>query len=157
MTARVPLRKRLRSDDAERTRAIGAALARAAQPGDLVCLWGDLGAGKTELAKGFARGLGVSSTVTSPSFILIAEYEARLPLFHVDLYRLADAADVFHGGLMDDRRTSGVTLLEWPDRLGRALPAVRLDVRISGSGEDRRSIEVEAADPSLERYLEVVP
>ena len=71
------------------TSALGVALARAARAGDVLCLWGDLGAGKTYLAKAIGAGLGVTDTITSPSFILMAEYSGRLPLFHIDLYRLS--------------------------------------------------------------------
>jgi tRNA threonylcarbamoyladenosine biosynthesis protein TsaE len=154
MSGSTSTRRRLLSSEPDQTRALGAALAAAARPGDLVCLWGDLGAGKTQVAKGFAVGLGIEAMVNSPSFILMAEYEGRLPLFHADLYRLSDAEDALDGGLLDDRRALGVTLVEWPDRMGDALPAVRLDIRIEGSGEDVRTIDVEATDPSLERYLE---
>ena len=88
------LRRRLTSPDPDATTALGrVAGARSPGPGDLLCLWGDLGAGKTHLAKAFGAGLGVRETVTSPSFVLMAEYEGRLPMFHVDLYRLADAAE----------------------------------------------------------------
>lgn len=146
----------LTTADAGATHALGATLARAAEPGDLLCLWGDLGAGKTVLAKGFGVGLGVETTVSSPTFVLMAEHDGRLPLFHVDLYRLADAGDALAGGLLDERQTAGVTLIEWPDRLGEALPARRLDVRIDGSGDAPRRILLQAADPSLARYLDVV-
>lgn len=138
----------------EETRALGARLAAVARAGDLICLWGDLGAGKTVFAKGFGAGLGVSGTVTSPTFILMSEYEARLPLFHVDLYRLADASDVLLGGLLDERQAAGVTLVEWPDRLGDALPAARLDVEIAGSGEEPRVITLRAGTADLARYLD---
>jgi tRNA threonylcarbamoyladenosine biosynthesis protein TsaE len=157
MSGSTSTRRRLLSSEPDQTRALGAALAAAARPGDLVCLWGDLGAGKTQVAKGFAVGLGIEAVVSSPSFILMAEYEGRLPLFHADLYRLSDAEDALDSGLRDDRRALGVTLVEWPDRMGDALPAVRLDIRIEGSGEDVRTIDVEASDPSLERYLERLP
>ena len=70
----------------------------------------------------------------------MAEYAGRLPLFHIDLYRLADAADALAGGLIDDRQAAGVTLVEWPERLGPALPAERLDVVIDGSGDEPRRI-----------------
>ena len=100
----------------------GPRLARVARPGDSCCLWGELGAGKTQLAKGFGAGLGVTDTVNSPTFVLMAEYEGRLPLFHLDLYRLADADDALAGGLLDERQATGVTLVEWPERLGDALP-----------------------------------
>src|SRR6478735_5069018 len=126
------LARELVCPDPESTSALGRALARAARPGDLVCLWGDLGAGKTHLAKAFGAGLGVTDTITSPSFILMAEYVGRLPLFHLDLYRLADATDALAGGLIDDRQSAGVTLVEWPDRLGPALPPERLDIVIDG-------------------------
>ena len=145
------------SADPGATSALGRALAGVARAGDVLCLWGDLGAGKTHLAKAFGVGLGVAETITSPSFILMAEYEGRLPLFHIDLYRLADATDALSGGLIDDRQSGGVTLIEWPDRLGAALPAERLDVVIDGSGEEPRSITVRAHGPGPRRYLEVVP
>ena len=110
----------------------------------MLCLWGDLGAGKTHFAKAFGAGLGVTATITSPIFILMAEYDGRLPLFHLDLYRLADARDALAGGLIDERQARGVTLIEWPERLGDALPAARLDVRIDGSGDEPRTIDLVA-------------
>ena len=144
------------SADPETTRAIAATLAAAARPGDLVCLWGELGAGKTQFAKGFGAGVGVTATMNSPSFVLMAEYEGRLPLFHIDLYRLTSAAEALAGGLIDDRQASGVTLVEWPDRLADALPAGRLDVRIDGSGDDPRTILVRAGGPGYHRYLDTI-
>ena len=93
------------------TRALATALAAAARPGDLISLVGDLGAGKTQFAKGFGAGLGITDTIVSPSFVLMAEYRGRLPLFHADLYRLADAAEALAGGLIDDRQGEGVTLV----------------------------------------------
>ena len=126
-----------------------------ARPGDLVCLWGELGAGKTHLAKAFAAGMGVTETVTSPSFILMAEYRGRLPLFHIDPYRLASAEDALAGGLIDERQREGVTLVEWPERLGDALPSARLDVRIDGAGEESRAITLVAGSEEYRRYLDV--
>lgn len=153
--AAVPVAARtLTSRAPEVTLALGERLAAVARAGDLVCLWGDLGAGKTILAKGFGRGLGVTGTISSPSFILMAEYPARLRLFHLDLYRLADAAEAVLGGLLDERQADGVTLVEWPDRLGSTLPAERLDVEIEGTGDEPRSIRLVAGTPELERYLE---
>jgi tRNA threonylcarbamoyladenosine biosynthesis protein TsaE len=140
----------------EATRNLGARLAAVARPGDLICLWGDLGAGKTVFAKGFGAGLGVEATILSPSFVLMGEYAGRLPLFHIDLYRLASAEEALEGGLIDDRQAEGVVLVEWPDRLGAAIPPVRLDVRIEGGGDDPRRIRVEAQGAGLERYLGAV-
>jgi tRNA threonylcarbamoyladenosine biosynthesis protein TsaE len=138
---------------AAETGALGEAVGGAAQAGDLVCLWGELGAGKTAFAKGFGRGLGVTETINSPSFILMAEHPGPLPLFHIDLYRLADAADVLGGGLIDERQAEGVTLVEWPERFGPTLPDDRLDVRIEGTGDEPRRIALVARTPALERYL----
>jgi tRNA threonylcarbamoyladenosine biosynthesis protein TsaE len=151
------LERRIRSDDAAATRRLAAALSTVARPGDLVCLWGELGAGKTQFAKGFGAGLGVTDTITSPSFILMAEYAARLPLFHIDLYRLADPGDALAGGLLDERQADGVTLVEWPDRMGDLLPAGRLDVTIDGTGDEPRAIGLRAGDPTFVRYLESIP
>jgi tRNA threonylcarbamoyladenosine biosynthesis protein TsaE len=156
MPALTPLERQLVCPDPPATSALGRALATAARPGDLICLWGDLGAGKTHLAKAFGAGLGVTETITSPSFILMAEYAGRLPLFHLDLYRLASAADALGGGLIDDRQTLGVTLVEWPDRMADALPIERLDVVIDGAGDEPRSIAVRAGTPALRRYLEAI-
>ena len=141
------------TSDAAETRRLAASVAAAAEPGDLVCLWGELGAGKTQFAKGFGVGLGVSGTISSPTFILMSEYQGRLPLFHVDLYRLADGADALAGGVVDERQAAGVTLVEWPERMGDFLPARRLDVLIDGTGTEPRTITLRAGDPSLARYL----
>ncbi len=143
--------------DPEATTQLGLRVGAVAAAGDLICLWGDLGAGKTHLAKAIGAALGVTQTITSPSFILMAEYAGRLPLFHLDLYRLADATDVLAGGLIDDRQATGVTLVEWPDRMAAVLPAARLDVVIAGAGEDPRTITLRAGTPELQRYLDAVP
>jgi tRNA threonylcarbamoyladenosine biosynthesis protein TsaE len=145
---------RTRTTSAAETIALGERLGHAARPGDLVCLWGDLGAGKTQVAKGVARGLGIDATITSPTFILMAEYPGRMPLFHVDLYRLADAADALAGGVIDDRQADGLTVVEWPERMGEVLPADRLDVRIDGTGDDPRSIVVAATAERYRRYVD---
>ena len=140
--------------DAAATRALAMRLASVARPGDLVCLTGELGAGKTQFAKGFAAGLGVTDVVSSPTFVLMAEYAGRLPLFHLDLYRLDDAADALAGGLLDDRQAGGVAIVEWAERLGAALPAARLEVAIDGTGDDPRRIVLRTADDGYRRYLE---
>lgn len=156
MPAAAAIRAVVHSATADETIALGERLGRVAAPGDLLCLWGELGAGKTQLAKGIARGLAIDETVNSPTFILMNEYAGRLPLFHVDLYRLVDAADALAGGVIDDRQIEGVTVVEWPDRMGDVLPAGRLDVVIDGSGEEPREIEVVTTDPELGRLVEAV-
>jgi tRNA threonylcarbamoyladenosine biosynthesis protein TsaE len=143
--------------DPASTRTLAGALASVAMAGDLVSLIGDLGAGKTQFAKGFGAGLGITDTIVSPSFVLMAEYRGRLPLFHVDLYRLADAAEALAGGLVDERQAEGVTLIEWADRLADAMPAERLDVVIDGTGEEPRTIELRAEGKRYRRYLAAIP
>jgi tRNA threonylcarbamoyladenosine biosynthesis protein TsaE len=147
------LERTVSTSDAADTRRLAASLAATAEPGDLVCLWGELGAGKTQFAKGFGAGLGVPGTISSPTFILMSEYQGRLPLFHVDLYRLADGADALAGGIVDERQAAGVTLVEWPDRMADLLPAHRLDVIIDGTGTEPRRITLRAADLSMARYV----
>ena len=153
MSTSLGTRRVVTTRDARETRALGARLAAGARPGDLLCLVGDLGAGKTQLAKGFAEGLGITDTVSSPTFVLMFEYAGRLPLFHIDLYRLENAADAFAGGLIDERQLEGVALVEWAERLGDALPVARLDVLIDGTGDDPRTITLATSDPAYSRYL----
>jgi len=138
---------------ADATRAFAATLASVAEPGDIVCLWGELGAGKTVFAKGFGAGLGVRDTISSPSFVLMGEYAGRLPLFHIDLYRLSSAREVIDGGLLDDRQATGVVLIEWPDRLDDALPEDRLDVRINGGADEPRTLALEGHGEVGARYV----
>ncbi len=133
---------RLRSSAAAQTRAYGRALGAAARPGTLLALAGPLGAGKTELAKGVAEGLGVTSVVNSPTFVLMNEHAGRLRLFHADAYRLIEPDEALDAGLLDERQAQGVVVLEWADRLGGLLPDQRLELTIEpeADGSDRRSI-----------------
>jgi tRNA threonylcarbamoyladenosine biosynthesis protein TsaE len=163
LTARLPNGGRVGDDATDRTtvhtgspdetRSLGAALAQVARPGDRIALLGDLGAGKTQLAKGFAVGLGISDVVNSPSFTLMAEYQGRLPLFHIDLYRLEGAASALAGGLLDERQSEGVTLSEWAERLGATLDQDRLEIHIAIGDDEQRTIELRAADAKYARYL----
>jgi len=157
------MRLDIRTTSAAATQALAGWLADVAEAGDRIALMGPLGAGKTQFAKGFAAGLGVTDAVTSPSFTLMAEYRGRLPLFHQDLYRLAGAADALDGGLLDERQDAGVTLTEWADRLDAPVDLDRLDVRIvvaadaairdDPDAEDERTLRF-AGSPRYARYLE---
>jgi tRNA threonylcarbamoyladenosine biosynthesis protein TsaE len=149
--------RQITTTSAEETCALGASLGALAVAGDLICRWGELGAGKTQLAKGVGAGLGIEATINSPSFILMAEYPGRLRLFHVDLYRLDGADQAIAGGLLDERQADGVTVIEWPERLADALPADRLDVLFGGLGDAPRRITIRATGPRHERYLEALP
>lgn len=141
-----------RSGSPDSTRHLAASLAAVARPGDRLALVGPLGAGKTQFAKGFALGLGITEVVNSPSFTLMAEYQGRLTLFHQDLYRLAGTADAIAGGLLDERQDEGVTLSEWADRLDGALDPERLTVEIAPLGEETRSITLWGSGEPFERY-----
>jgi len=118
------------------TRAIGHALGRHARPGTVLALIGELGAGKTQLAKGVADGLGVQSVVNSPTFVLMNEHDGRLRLFHVDAYRLGDPEEAVAAGLLDERQADGVLVIEWADRLDGWLPEERLEIRLEASDSD---------------------
>ena len=122
-----------------RTSALGAAIARALRPGEAVCLWGPLGAGKTTLARGLIRALtSPDEEVPSPTFTLAQPYEGALPLVHFDLYRLERPEEAEELGIweaLDD----GVAIIEWPERLGGRLPPDRLDIVLSLEGEGRRA------------------
>jgi tRNA threonylcarbamoyladenosine biosynthesis protein TsaE len=144
----------VQTGSAAATRALAARLAEVAEPGDRLALLGPLGAGKTEFAKGFAAGLGVTETVNSPSFTLMAEYAGRLPLYHLDLYRLSGAAEAIDGGLLDEREAEGVTLIEWADRLGAEVDPGRLEVRIAVEDDETRTIEIRAGSTRHERFLD---
>ncbi len=146
----------IESDGVASTRELARRLAQVARPGDVIGLFGELGAGKTEFAKGFGAGLGVAESMSSPSFVLMAEYDGRLPLFHLDLYRLDDAAAALADGLLDEREAAGVTLIEWADRLGAALPAGRLEVLLEVAGDTVRAIRLRATDEAHSRYMEAV-
>ncbi|MGE3488435.1 MAG: tRNA (adenosine(37)-N6)-threonylcarbamoyltransferase complex ATPase subunit type 1 TsaE [Vicinamibacterales bacterium] len=124
------------------TRAVAARLATQLQPGAVLLLSGDLGAGKTAFVRGLAEGLGIDpGDVTSPTFTLVHEYrQGRLPLVHVDLYRL-DKADLDELGMDSDLAERGVLAIEWAERLSRALPGSMM-VTISATGDDTRAIAI---------------
>ncbi|MCY4175504.1 MAG: tRNA (adenosine(37)-N6)-threonylcarbamoyltransferase complex ATPase subunit type 1 TsaE [Acidimicrobiaceae bacterium] len=128
--------------DVEQTRALGGALAAVAEPGDVIVLVGELGAGKTAFVQGFAVGSGVSAAVTSPTFTLANRYEGRMVVNHLDVYRfesLDEADDLALPELLEQ----GVTLVEWGDTIASVLPADRLTVTIRfGSGDSERRFEL---------------
>jgi tRNA threonylcarbamoyladenosine biosynthesis protein TsaE len=108
-----------------------AAFARSLAAGDVVCLTGELGSGKTVFVQGAAAGLGVAGPVTSPTFTLVQEYRGRLPVFHFDFYRLEGGREVEGLDLPWYFEAGGVSLIEWAERAGDLLPADRFDVRLS--------------------------
>jgi len=120
-----------------RLHAFAARLAAVLRPGDIVALSGDLGAGKTTFARGILRALGWAGEVPSPTFTLVQSYETTPEVWHVDLYRLHGAADADALGLWE---TDAALLIEWPERLGDALPHDALRLRLDGAGEATRRL-----------------
>ncbi|MFZ1239356.1 tRNA (adenosine(37)-N6)-threonylcarbamoyltransferase complex ATPase subunit type 1 TsaE [Candidatus Amarolinea dominans] len=114
------------------TFALGQQIGRLAQPGDVLALSGDLGAGKTALVQGIGAGLGIADQITSPTFTLVGEYDGRLHLFHVDVYRLVAApAEALAFGLDDLLGADGLTVIEWANLVATLLPADRLEVQLT--------------------------
>lgn len=136
---------------AEQTRQLGATLAQVLQPGDIIWLRGELGAGKTTLAQGIARGLGVNEPVLSPTFTLIREHRGRLPFFHADAYRLEGAEQAADLGLQEYFERGGVFAIEWAEHIAEALPEERLDVLLEGGVDENRRITLTAYG---ERYAQ---
>ena len=127
---------------AAETRALGEKLAERLQPGDVLLLEGDLGAGKSELTRGIAKGLGVTETVTSPSFTILNVYESgRFPLYHFDWYRLESSEELYELGMDEYLGGDGIAVVEWPGRCPDAVPEGAVRIRMTAAGENERLIE----------------
>ena len=125
------------------TQRLAAALASLLAPGDVVCLYGELGAGKTYFTKGLVAGLGGDGDeVTSPTFVLMQTYAARTPVYHFDAYRLRSGQDLVDIGSDDFLGGDGVSVIEWADRVAAALPATRIEVRLSAGGPTVRRVRL---------------
>jgi tRNA threonylcarbamoyladenosine biosynthesis protein TsaE len=135
------------------TAALAGAIASVARPGDVIALAGDLGSGKTTLARGFIRALGVAEEVPSPTFTLVQTYETpRGTVWHFDLYRLARPEDSYELGL-EEAVAEGIALIEWPERLGALLPRERLDVGLAMADHPEGRIVELRASPEWEARL----
>jgi tRNA threonylcarbamoyladenosine biosynthesis protein TsaE len=133
---------RLISSSPEETIAVGEKIARGLKRGSIVALRGGLGAGKTCLAKGIARGLGIQGEITSPTYTIISEYEGVIPFYHIDAYRLGGDDDFSALGGEELLFGGGISVIEWSERLPRSIPPQAITVEIIFDGEDRRSIEI---------------
>lgn len=123
----------------DETLELGSRLGAAAEPGDVIALFGGLGAGKTVMTKGIMRGLGGNpNDITSPTFTLMARHEARLTLYHMDAYRLAGTKELLEIGVDEALEGDGLAVIEWPERAEELLPEDRLEVHISGPSEHDR-------------------
>ena len=127
---------KIRSASPDVTREIAVILAQVAQPGDLIILAGDMGAGKTCFAGGFARGLGISDRITSPTFTLVNTYDGRLRLHHLDVYRLDQLHEALDLGLAELLDDGSVTLIEWGDVISPVLPSDYLEIQLDCDDDD---------------------
>lgn len=143
------MKLRYESRSPEETQRVGEALGRRLKAGDVVATIGELGAGKTCFLQGLARGLGVTETATSPTFVLINQYRGRLPVYHVDAYRTTSLAELLDLGLEELFYGEGVTVVEWADKLLPLLPPHAVTVRISGLGDEPREIVIEGVPEDL--------
>ena len=125
---------------AKETTALGQRIGAQLKSGDILALSGPLGAGKTTLIQGIAQGLEIKDYVTSPTFILINEYQGRLPFYHIDLYRLEDPEQIEELGLSEYFEKDGVVVIEWAERLGDLLPEGAKQIKLEVTGEDKRKI-----------------
>jgi tRNA threonylcarbamoyladenosine biosynthesis protein TsaE len=142
----------------EDTEQLGRFLGEMSRPGDVILLSGTLGAGKTTLTQFIAKGLAVPGEwyVTSPSFNLLNEYPGRIPLYHMDCYRLEGEDDVEESGLVDYIAAGGLTVIEWPDRLGSLTPPDRLDIMMTSGENEERNVSLKAHGQKWRKRLRVL-
>ena len=132
-------------------------LGAAAEAGDTICLYGDLGSGKTNLAFGIARGLDIRDQyITSPTFTFVNEYQGRLPLYHIDLYRLHDPGELENIGFEEYIDSDGVTVIEWADKAEDELPPECLSIYLSTVDDHSREIGFLAEGERYEKLLEAL-
>ena len=140
----------IETNSASETLALGEKLGKAAKPGQIYTLNGDLGVGKTVLTQGFAKGLGITEAVNSPTFTILQVYEeGRLPLYHFDVYRIADSDEMYEIGYEEYVYGDGVSVIEWPQLIDDILPEKRYDVTISkdySRHDNYRKIEIQKTE-----------
>jgi tRNA threonylcarbamoyladenosine biosynthesis protein TsaE len=142
---------------AQKTRDLGRKLGQLLQSGDLLCLQGDLGAGKTTLTQGIAAGWGSSDSVSSPTFVMVNLYRAadETPLYHMDAYRIESLPEAAQLGL-DDMLAEGALIVEWPERIEPLLPKERLWLNLTHISETERQLEISANGTRHEALLQVI-
>ncbi|MEQ8198078.1 MAG: tRNA (adenosine(37)-N6)-threonylcarbamoyltransferase complex ATPase subunit type 1 TsaE [Clostridiaceae bacterium] len=146
-------------DSVEKTSELGKKLGASARPGDIFCLTGDLGTGKTHFSKGFAEGLGVTETITSPTFTIVNEYHSgKIPLFHFDVYRVSDPDEIMAIGFDEYIFGNGVTLIEWANYIEDILPEEFVHINISKlpeAGETYRKVKITAYGERYKDFEEI--
>jgi len=126
----------------EETRQIGEAIGKGLLPGDIICLIGELGSGKTTITQGIARGVGVRTFVSSASFKLINEYEGRIPVYHFDLFRLDKLSEVEELGYREYFYNQGVTIIEWAEKIRPLWPEQRIEIELKIVSDNAREIRI---------------
>lgn len=139
------MEKVFRTESPEETQNLGEKLGKTLQRGDVIALIGDLGTGKTCLTQGIARGVGLApnEVVSSPSYILINEYNGKIPIYHIDLYRLETAAEIVDLGLSEYIEGDGICIIEWAERMADGLPATCIKINMTWEDENIRSIKMQ--------------
>lgn len=133
------------TNSAKETILIGEKLAKTLKPGDVIALSGDLGSGKTTFTKGIGKGVGVKGPkrINSPTFVLIKEYEGRIPLYHFDLYRLDDLKEMENLAIEEYIYGNGVTVIEWAEKMAVILPEKHISVKFKIRGDNKREVLIE--------------
>jgi len=143
------------SSSAEETKEIGYKLGKILKGGDIVCLIGDLGAGKTTLSQSIAKGLDVYDYVTSPTFTLVNEYKGRYPVYHFDVYRIGDVDEMYDLGYEEYVYSNGVIIIEWANLIEEILPKERLIIDLKrGKNADNREMNIYGEGKRYEEIIE---
>lgn len=141
--------KKYISNSAADTQKIAAELVNTLTPGSVICMYGDLGAGKTAFVQGMAVALGIDEPVTSPTFTIVNEYYGKMPLYHFDVYRIGSSDEMFEIGFDEYIDGDGISVIEWAELIEDMLPEDRINITILKNmekGEDYREIKVEGID-----------
>lgn len=146
----------LASHSPERTQEIGKLLGQSAQPGDIFLLTGGLGAGKTTLTQGIAWGTGVQELARSPTFVLVARYRGRIPVYHIDLYRIDNPLEALELGLDEYLFGEGLCVIEWAEKVPQVFPSEHLLVQMTYLDESTRRLRLEARGPRYEELLKAL-
>lgn len=132
---------------------IGIKIGKQLKAGDILSLNGDLGAGKTYLTKGIAKGLGIKDYITSPTFTILNEYKGRIPLYHFDVYRINDVEEMYEIGFEEYLYGNGVCVIEWGNIVEEILPKDIINIKIKNLGEFSREIEIKSDRITLDKEL----
>ncbi len=145
-------------DSVEKTTKIGIQLGKLVMPGDIICLTGDLGTGKTHITKGIAKGLSIDEHITSPTFTIVNEYMGRLKLYHFDVYRVNDPDEIYAIGFDEYIFSEGVSVIEWSNYIEELIPDEHISVsleKLPELGENFRRIDIEAKGKRYDYIKEI--